>query len=320
MSTQDKSPYDDQLLTRYLLGGLPAEETERLDGLSVADDEVAARLSAVENDLVDAYVRGEVRGESRKQFESFYLTSARRREKVRLAQALLERESRTATAPSGVARTAAAAATKRDEALTPEHRLPFQRFVLQWGFAGAAAVLLLASGYLLLTNLRMQNEMNDAQARQSELDRNERELRSQLDQQRSANAQAQKELERLRASQTNLDQLTTVSLLLPPPTRGVSGIPSITVSRGTDLVVLLLTLESNDFPAYRAALKDPATNQILWRSANLAPAPAADKKAVAISFRAGLLKQQNYIVELTGLSAGGAPELIGGYPFRAVLK
>ena len=80
MSSQDKSAYDDQLLTRYLLGTLPAEEAERLDQLSIVDEELAARLSAVEYDLVDAYVRGEARGEDLARFESFYLSSAKRRE------------------------------------------------------------------------------------------------------------------------------------------------------------------------------------------------------------------------------------------------
>src|SRR5215831_8486181 len=139
MSSQDKKPYDDQLLARYLLGALPAEETERLDELSIVDEEVAARLSAIEYDLVDAYVRGETRGEDLARFESFYLSSAKRREKVGFARALLERETGTAAAP----------ATGLPTVVTPESKLPprrrslFSRPVVQWGFAGAAAILLL---------------------------------------------------------------------------------------------------------------------------------------------------------------------------------
>src|SRR5215472_18251319 len=105
MSSQDKSAYDDQLLTRYLLGALPAEESERLDELSIVDEEVAARLSAIEYDLVDAYVRGEIRGEDLTRFESFYLSSTKRREKVRLARVLLEREGGAAGAPAIALRT-----------------------------------------------------------------------------------------------------------------------------------------------------------------------------------------------------------------------
>jgi hypothetical protein len=319
MSLQDKSKYEDHTLTRYLLGALPAEETERLDELSIADDEVAARLDCIENDLVDAYAHGELTGENLKRFESYYLTSPKRREKVQLAQALLAREREAATAPSVVLRTVVEPAPKEGREASRERRPPFSG-LFQWGFAAAAAAFLLVAGYLLFANLRLQKQVNDALASQSSLEEREQQLRNQLDEQRSANAQAEQELQRLRNGQPNLDQITTISLLLPPPTRGISTLPSITLRHGADLVVLFLTLESDDFPAYRVALKEPGSNQVLWQSASMAATSAGEKKAVSVSFRAGLLKQQNYLVELTGVPARGSPELIGGYPFRVVLK
>ena len=69
-----------------LLGSLSAEETERLDELSLTDDEFAGRLQAVENELIDAYVEGELSGQTLEQFNSFYLSSPKRRERVRFAQ------------------------------------------------------------------------------------------------------------------------------------------------------------------------------------------------------------------------------------------
>ena len=48
MSLPNALAPDDQLLVRYLVGSLPEDETERLDELSIADDQFAARLSAVE--------------------------------------------------------------------------------------------------------------------------------------------------------------------------------------------------------------------------------------------------------------------------------
>jgi Tfp pilus assembly protein PilN len=319
MSLQDKSKYDDQTLTRYLLGALPAEEAERLDELSIADDDMAARLDCVENDLVDAYARGEVTGEKLKQFESLYLSSPKRRVKVELAQALLARERTAATAPSVVVRTVVEPAPKEGREASRERR-PLFSGLFQWGFAVTAAALLLVAGYLLFANLRLRKQVNEALASQSSLEGREQQLRNQLDEQRSANAQAQQELQRLRNGQPNLDQITTISLLLPPPTRGISTLPSISLRRGTDLVVLLLTLESDDFPAYRVALKDPGSNQALWQSASMSATSVGEKKAVSVSFRAGLLKQQNYLAELTGVPTRGSPELIGGYPFRVVLK
>src|SRR5262249_22524789 len=107
MSSPDKQTYDDRLLTRYLLGALPDEEVERLDELCIVDDELASRLQALENDLVDAYVRGEISGEDLGHFESFYLSSARRRQKAEFAAALLELEKSPAAVPVAVTPVAA---------------------------------------------------------------------------------------------------------------------------------------------------------------------------------------------------------------------
>jgi len=176
------------------------------------------------------------------------------------------------------------------------------------------------AGFLLLENSRLRKQMSDAQTQQAALGQRGQELQKQLDDQRSANAEFQKEIARLRQSQTNLEQLRTIALLLPPPTRGVARVPTISVPAGTDVALLLLELESDDFPAYRAALKNPVTRQILWNSGSLEPSSLGEKRAVSISFPANLLKQQNYIVELTGLPTRGAPKHIGTYPLRVVLK
>jgi hypothetical protein len=76
-------------LVRYLLGLLLEEDAERLDAASIADDDVAAALRTAEDDLVDAYVRGLLTGETLERFESFYLASPRRRAKVCHARTFL---------------------------------------------------------------------------------------------------------------------------------------------------------------------------------------------------------------------------------------
>jgi hypothetical protein len=329
MSSQDKQAYDDRLLTRYLLGALPAEDAERLDELCIADEEVATRLHALENDLVDAYVRGEVPREDLGHFESFYLASAKRRQKVEFAAALFELEKRPAVVPTAVpAPIPAAAPQEAAPVARPKEAKEFiqppkpsvRRPIFRWGFALAAAVMLFAAGYLLLENHRLRKQMGETQTQQATLDQRAQELQKQLNDLHSANDESLKEIERLRQSQPNLAELKTVSLLLPPPTRGAARLATISVPSGTDLAVLLLTLESDEFPAYRAALKDPSANQVLWTSQNVPSAALGEKKTVTISIPAGVLKQQNYVVELAGLPAHGAPEIIGSYPFRTVLK
>ena len=78
--------------------------------------------------------------------------------------------------------------------------------------------------------------------------------------------------------------------------------------------------QADDFPVYRASLKDLATEQIIWRETNLHATASGDAKAVSIVVPARLLKPQTYAVELSGVSPTGAAEVINSYPFRVALK
>ena len=100
MSLLRESGPDDQQLVRYLLRLLPEDEADRLDEMSISDDGLAWRLREVENDLVDAYVRGALTGETLQRFESSYLSSERRREKVRFAGSFLGALNRQAAGPA----------------------------------------------------------------------------------------------------------------------------------------------------------------------------------------------------------------------------
>src|SRR5882724_3941218 len=98
MSSAEQQRFDDQVLVRYLLGALPEEEAERLDGLSIADDAFAWRLNAVENDLVDGYVRGELSSDDLARFKNSYLSSPKRLQKLEFAEALNSFGAKAATA------------------------------------------------------------------------------------------------------------------------------------------------------------------------------------------------------------------------------
>jgi hypothetical protein len=82
---------DDELVVRYLLGALPDDDTECLDELSITDDEFVLRLRTVEQDLIDAYVKGELSAGVRALFRSRYLVWPAQRKKVRFAEALFAR-------------------------------------------------------------------------------------------------------------------------------------------------------------------------------------------------------------------------------------
>ena len=88
----------DERLVDYLLGRLSDEEAQRYDERSIADDEFVWRLRDVENDLIDAYVRGLLTGETCRRFTTVYMASPRRRERVMFARSLADLDARYAFA------------------------------------------------------------------------------------------------------------------------------------------------------------------------------------------------------------------------------
>jgi hypothetical protein len=94
------SPFDETRARRYLLGQLSEDETTALEDEYFASSEALEGVWAVENDLVDAFVAGELAPEERAAFERHYLASALHRERLATARVL-----RAAT--EGATRTAA---------------------------------------------------------------------------------------------------------------------------------------------------------------------------------------------------------------------
>jgi hypothetical protein len=313
MPSPDKDVFEDQYLVRYLVGALPAEEADRLDQLSVANDDFAWRLREIENDLVDSYVRSELNGETLARFKAFYMATAQRRQKVQFAEGLRQLHTANGTA------------AETPNKLT-ESRVPFwgmfssSRIAPQFSIAFAALVMLLVAGYLLVQNANLRREVRDARAQYESIDQRAHNLENELNQQHTANTEAQKNVGPSDWPTADIGQLKTVSLLLPPPTRGLSSLQTVTIRSHTDLVVLLLTLESAKFPRYRVTLKDPATNKVVWQSAELEAGSAGDSKAVVASLPANLLKERNYIAEVAGLPNAGRQRIVGDYPFHVVLR
>jgi hypothetical protein len=313
-----KPVYDDEVLFRYLVGDLPEEQAERFDELSIVDNEFAVCLQTAENELVDAYVRHELSGQTLEKFKSIYLSSPVRRHKVRFAEAMLNLQGRASlarahTSPGSVP---FPLLKKRSSFL---RSFALSRLALQWGFALAAAVVALAAGYLFVQNRSLEGQLAEGRSRQSALSQREKQLQSELGEQRSANAEMLKQLAQVRDSIPQTGALNAITVLLLPMTRGAGQPVVISVPTGSNLLPLRLRLESDDYPQYVAVLKDPATDRVVWQSGKLKPEHGAKYKDVVIRLPSFLLREQNYSVELSGLSSSGLPELITNYVFRVEL-
>jgi hypothetical protein len=303
MTVSRESIHDGQL-ARYLLGLLPDDEAERVDRLSVSSDEVAWRLRHAEDDLVDAYVRGTLDADAVERFESFYLSSEHRRQKVQFA------------------RTFAAAVDRRSG--SPEspslRRVTVPRSRTVWRLAAAATIFLLA-GVALSEYLRLRTDLTVARSASVALSNRARELERQLNDERLAGTARELENTRTRDSvQGSAPSLPAIALVLLPQTRSVGPIATIAVPDGANLVALELRLESNDFARYHAALKDPGTNRIIWRRDRITARAGDRMPTVAFTIPAGVLRSQHYSLELNGTSASGQAEVAGSYVFEVVRR
>ncbi len=343
---------DDNELRQYLLGSLPEAETEVFDELSIVDDIFVERLDAVESDLIDDYVYGEISETERARFESHYLASPRRREMVKFAQAfqpfakkkLLENAAGTtvALAETTVREPSLSRSEPFSQAVTESipwwssvlNRLTIPNLRLQWGLGAVAVLLLMAGGWLLFETLRLQNQIGQAQVERITLKQREQELQAQLEQQRSAGSETERELGRVREKLAQLErqqlaqqpggtqpprvELNIVPFDLAPQMRAIGNDVTLTIPPGTDYVTLQLEVEPDDHPAYRAELRTQTGNQKVWGTGKLRSRAKGENRVVDVSVPADRLTMQRYILLLKGIAADGSVKDARSYAFRVV--
>lgn len=334
-----KDTYNDQTIADYLLGSLSEDAAERFDEMSFTDDEFAVRLQAIENDLVDAYVRGELSGSVLDRFNSYYLSSPKRLAKVAFARGLLTVADRKAidgeanakghisSEPFLIARP-----TRMEDSRRRFFSSPLR--ALQRGMAAAILLMFVAGGWLIFENLRLRGQVSQVRSEREALENREQQLNDELARRRSTYSERERALEELRDKIASLEQQQTQSpgsaaqpsqqepvilaFALSPQMRGSGQIATITVPADTDYIALELQLEPNDFASYRAELKSQSGSQVLWKSGRLRARAKGDNKSLTATLRSDLLRSQIYVMEISGVSPTGATEIIGSYPFRIV--
>jgi hypothetical protein len=304
MSPNDVSP-DSDALVRYLVGSLPKEETERFDELSVTDDEFAARLRSAEDDLIDAYVRGALAGETLERFTSAYLSHPAGVQRIAFADALQRYQARHARPPATVV------------------ERPARAWMPAWSLAAAAVLVLAAAGYFFVENLRLRT---DIAAEREALRMRERELLATLNDQQARNAETEKALEAARESLAQAGKSAAaprpavLSFVLLAPIRGAGDIARLVVPPGVEDVLLQVQVDATGFPAYQAALRDPATDRVVWRSSRL-DAPASEARGfLRVTIPVRVLNPQNYVLDLRAFPTGGEGVVVANYAFTVVVK
>jgi hypothetical protein len=329
-----KQTHDDQLITNYILGRLSEEEVERLDALSLAEDEFAYRLQAVEDDLVDAYVNRELTGQNLESFNSHYLLTPRRLDRVKFATAFQLIMNRSVAA-DGIDSVQEPATVRPERVKRASSRRSLRALYavldppIRWGLGAAAMVMLLLGAGLVVDNFRLRSRLGQENTGRPALSPSEQDLRAQLEQERSANSEIEKELERTRGQLNRFEQrqaesqkpallrdLAIAHFDLSPQTRAIDRVTTISIPPGTDYVSFQLELEPGEVHSYRAELKTQSGNQVIWRSGKLNARSSGKGRVTNISIPARMLFPRWYILELSAISGSSTAEVEAGYPFR----
>lgn len=296
---------DDTLLTRYLLGNLPEEDQVQIEDRAFSDPEYLAAIEDAEADLIDSYVRGELAGADRRQFERMFLASARRRSKVEFARAL---------APLAA------------EAPPLARRSRWGSLFANWNpglrFAASLAAFVLVVGvpWLAVENRRMRSQLAELESQGRELRQRSQDTEQQLSAEKARAGTLAAELEKQQAGRGVAAPVIASLMLMPGLTRGEAARPQLTVPAAAQLARIQVQLEARDaYPRFRAELRTVGGQEVMSRG-GLAARQTAGGPAVSFDVPASALAAGEYELELKGLPAGGAPPQELGYYYFRVAK
>ncbi len=320
-----KERHEHELFVQYLLGELSEAERTRLEQEYFGDDEFFEQLLVAEDELIDAYVRGELGGRKRERFESYFLSSPRQREKVKIARALVDCATQSSVAVSQDA-----------ESRKPNNRrqsfldtIGINNWTLRLALAAAALVIVVGGSLFIIETVRLKNQVEQIQAERAEAQRREQELQQQIAEQGAHNERLAAELQRERSERELLEQemaraqrssLNTITfILMPGLVRGTDEPKRLVIPRGAELVRINLDFEQGNYKSFRATL-ETVDGKRIWSSGPLAARSNKAGKIVTLELPAPLFTKGDYIVTLSRVGAGGSLEPVGEYYFTVVKK
>jgi hypothetical protein len=301
-------------IKKFLLGELKEADQTAIERELLADRDKFEQVCAVEDDLIDSYLRGKMSRGDRERFEIHYLASQYNREHVASAQILIAEIDRIAR-----------------ERVTEEEIETnvswWKRFLdsINWlqpalGLALVLAILV-ASGalWLYLERARLLGEIakieNEAQIERASFKEHQLELesRSQVLEREIANErqryeEAKAALEKLRI-RSSFSTAVLSFLLTPATVRGEKTQPSLTLPLLTGKLRFLMELNDFGYAGYKFRLQTVEGREILRGHAGKISL-GKDRKFAAVTIEAGKLTKGDYILILSGQTADGRDEEI----------
>lgn len=328
----------EELIARYLLGELSEEQQIEIEDRAFSDRRYRQNITAVENDLIDEYVRKELSDSQRRKFEARFLASADRRRRVEFARALttLVSEVPAAQIQRETQATVSTPATWRESLAAF-----FGGFAPAFRFSMAAAALLLFVGgaWLVTQTLRQRAQLarlqSEEQLRQNErrnleqqIDderRRNQELTAQLDSEKQQRRQSDDLVKRLQSEEGNSasppQRNTILSLALLPGISRSGGVrPKLALHESVRAVRLRIGVEPEEpYRTFQIELRSQDGRRI-WTRDNLSGRITQAGKTITLTVPASVLAAGQYELALRGITENKTTEEVGYYYFDVVKK
>ena len=290
-----------KLFRRYLLGDLPSRQREELEIEYLSNETLFVEVQAAEDDLIDAYIRDELSRKERRQFEKQFLVSQERREKIALANALMNMS--LVDEPVEMTTTAPLWQNLWDFFSQPQA-------IFQYGF-GVVFLLVVIFGALELRKAHTQ--LAKLGSEETSFIKQNQELRHEVSEQRSRiddlTQQLQDEIgsvERLQQDLARVLQLRIPNLsftLSPGRQRDPQSLKTVLIPKNAQIVEFQLDLTTpGEYASYRAriALDEGAE---IWSSAVDSVSTTDSGKIVLLHVPASVFSNNElYLIELLGFS------------------
>jgi hypothetical protein len=300
MNTTDYKEISEALIARYLLGELSADEQEQID-LALGDDEFFARVTAVEQDLIDDYAQGNLSRSARERFEQRFLNTPRQREQVAKAKAFYQ----AARQQPAVVRTPQGSWW---QSFVELFRLPTP--ALSFGLATAALVLTVGGAWLAYEAWRLRGQASEVAVLRQENTEQRRRFEDELRRRQEQLSQAETTRQQLQAQVQDLERTRSLSPLTidAPSSRGGEVIRDPNVRKlqlraDADIALLQLKLSGDTNRSHKVELKTAAGRTVLTMN-GLRTQSYEGGKILKINFPARLLAAGRYQLQVTGNDDG----------------
>jgi anti-sigma factor RsiW len=311
----DRDSAIDSRLRQYLLGELPERDRTRIEELYFADDDRFEQVLVAEEELIDAYVAGELDAPERERFEQTFLTTATRRERLAFARTLHAALAREATPSPAIEETS----RWPRRPLLVQQRTSVSVAVPRWALVAAAAVLVLGVASLLVERGRLNDAIDRLQADAGTLAQRNQQLQQDVENERrraeSARTQPPGPAITAETGRTSSTPVIATFVLAPGLVRSSGGPNVVRIPPTAALVRLELDLESDSHPGYRPVLST-AEGQEVWRQQPVPARRTSSGRGVVLELPATLLTNRDYVLTLSGVT-GNRSEEVETYMFRA---